>query len=125
MATISLASSSRAGLPSSQGGERAWQAGSFTYQQLRPTSILNLPDDAKIGSPFGLVQAWGMANGVFYMVVNPSNSLTKDKNLKRLVLIIRSAFSDVDKMTDKNIKTSQAYTILDGFMTLATQRTHR
>ena len=90
----------------------------FAYQQLRPTDILALPKGAEIGSPFGLVQAWGSNNDVFYMVVK-TDSIETEKKLSKLVLIVRVPFSDIDKMTDTNIKKSQTYTILDGFMTLA------
>ncbi len=90
----------------------------FGYQQLHPASILDLPPNAREGSPFALVQAWGLDNNVFYMVIK-TNSLLSDRKLRKLVLIVRVPFSDIDQMTDMAIKKSQAYTIIDGFMTLA------
>jgi hypothetical protein len=96
----------------------AISASAFVYQQLRPADLLALPEGAEIGTPFGVVQAWGINNDVFYMVIKTS-SLATDRKLRRVALILRVPFADIDQMTDTNIKKSQAYTILDGFMTLA------
>ncbi len=91
----------------------------FAYQGFHPVGALDLPQDAKEGSPFSLVQAWGEDNGVFYVVVKPSNRLLKDAGLHRIFLIVRAQYANVDPMTDKAIAKSQPYTIVNGFMTLA------
>ena len=93
-------------------------SGAFGYQQVHPTTRMELPPEAETGSPFGVIQAWGIDNGVFYTIIKTS-ALTKYRGLNRVVFIIRPNFSDVDQMTDTNIRKSQAYTILDSFMTLA------
>jgi hypothetical protein len=90
----------------------------FAYPIFRPTSILALPANAETGSPFGLVQAWGVDRDVLYMIVRPDKALASNK-LHRLMLVVRPGYANIDPITDTSIKKSQAYTIQDGFMTLA------
>jgi hypothetical protein len=93
--------------------------GAFAYQRTHPANILDLPPSAQEGSSFGLIQAWGANNGVFYAVVKTNREMMSESKLRKLVLIVRVPFSEIDEMTDPSLKKSQAYTILDGFMTLA------
>jgi len=92
--------------------------GSYALQLLRPASSFDLPKGYEVGTPFDAIQAWGVNNQVFYMVARAPRADVGNK-LKRLVLVVQPIYANVDPMTDTSIKKSQAYTILDGFMTLA------
>lgn len=91
---------------------------SFGYQQLRPASTFDLPKGYEAGSPFSEIQAWGVNNQVYYVVARATGGQAANR-LKRYVLAVQPIYSNVDPMTDTALKKSQAYTILDGFMTLA------
>lgn len=84
-------------------------AGAFVKKELSPRDFL-LPQDAKIGSPFGIEQGWGVSNDAFYMVIRTGQNLPVSAT-KRVMLIVRPTYANFDRMTDRNILKSQSYTI--------------
>jgi hypothetical protein len=73
-----------------------------------------VPDRSKV-----FLQLWGVLKPFTYQVTIDASQLGQFKDKYRLILVVRSSFSDVDRMTDEYLETSDLYTIEDSLMTLA------
>lgn len=67
-------------------------------------------------SPF--IITWGVTPPLIYQVGVNSAQVVQYRDTHKLMLIIRTAFSDVDRFTDPTIEKSRPYTIDGGVMAL-------
>lgn len=72
------------------------------------------PDPSKV-----FLQTWGMLPPATYQVTVNGAMIQQYKDKFKLVLVTRTQFSDIDRMTDTYLEKSQPYTIEDGLMVLA------
>ncbi len=67
------------------------------------------------------VQGWGIfSGGTFYMKIDASK-FTKYSNKLKLMMIVRFAYSNVDRMSDTYIGKSQFYSVSNSLVTLTRQ----
>jgi hypothetical protein len=86
----------------------SWTAFGLDYYLKRSEPIFV---DSVLGS-------WRFDGSAFTIDVN-GHSLLQFKASDRLLLVIRIAFSDLDRMTDTNLEKSRLYTIQDGMTSLS------
>jgi len=72
------------------------------------------PDPSKV-----FLQSWGFFNPATYQVTVNASQIIQYKSDYHLLLLLRTGFSDIDRMTDATIEKSNLYTINDGLMVLA------
>jgi hypothetical protein len=101
-------------------GARA--AGLIGEDRPSSASIVNTPapDRSKV-----FLQLWGILKPFTYQVTVDASQLEQFKDKYRLILVVRSSFSDVDRMTDEYLETSDLYTIEESLMTLAHSSSNR
>jgi hypothetical protein len=95
-------------------GARA--AGLIGREQLSSAETANTPSP---NSSKVFLQQWGILPPATYQVTIDSSQIIKFKDTFRVILVVRTSFSDVDRMTDEYIETSSLYTIQNSLMILA------
>ena len=84
-----------------------WGAVAVNYFQVR------------VRPPVALLQMWGMLPPATYTITVDSSQILQYKDKFKLILITRTGFSDVDRLTDEFIEKSNPYTIDGGVMAMA------
>ena len=101
-------------------GARA--AGLIGVEKPSAAAIANTPppDPAKV-----FLQRWGILKPATYQVTVDASQIVQFKDAYHLVLVVRSSFSDIDRMTDEYLETSNLYTIQNSLMILAHASSNR
>jgi hypothetical protein len=101
-------------------GARA--GGLIGSEEPKSAEVINTPspDPAKV-----FLQRWGILGPATYQVTVDASQIVQFKDAYRLVLVVRSSFSDIDRMTDEYLETSNLYTIQNSLMILAHASSNR
>jgi hypothetical protein len=78
-----------------------------------PIANTPAPDPSKV-----FLQGWGILSPATYQVTIDSSQIIQYKDAYRVFLVVRTSFSDIDRMTDEYLETSNPYTIQNSIMLL-------
>jgi hypothetical protein len=78
-----------------------------------PITNTAAPDPSKV-----FMQGWGILSPATYQVTIDAAQISQYKDSYRILLVVRTSFSDVDRMTDEYLESSIPYTIQSSIMLL-------